>query len=92
MLSRVFYRLKPIANGKYQWFHQSTCLMEKALFQVEQKLPDMNNDNDSITTSIKSARSSYELLNGISKNIKTMSSQETLTALRTLFELQKDKT
>lgn len=47
------------------------------------------NDNDSMVTTIKSATNSYELLNVISKDVKQFSSQQTLTALKKLFELQK---
>lgn len=46
-------------------------------------------DNDSMMTAIKSSANSYELLNVISKNVKQFSAEQTLIALKTLFELQK---
>ncbi len=52
---------------------------------------DSKIDNGSMMiATIQSATSSYDLLNIISKNVKQFSVDQTLTALRKLFDLQKN--
>lgn len=65
--------------------HRSTKFMDKAAVETTTR-----NDNDSMVPTIKSASNSHELLNVISKNVKRFTAEETLTALRSLFELQKN--
>lgn len=97
MLSRIVWRCNPVVIGfrKHKMFHQSTCFMDKEIVNGElHKFPSTATkyDNDSMTTAIKSSTNSYELLNVISKNVKHFSAEQTLTALNTLFELQKHTT
>lgn len=93
MLSRIVRLWNPfvIGLGRPRMFHISTSLMDKSMERFEQLKVDSKNDKDHLTTIIKSAITSYALLDIISRNVKKFTPGQTTSALRTLFQLQKDK-
>lgn len=93
MLTRIGLRWRPALTGfrKHQMFHQSTSVLDKETVE-KHEVPcttTTRNDNDSMVTAIKLSKNSYELLNVLSKNARNFSAEETMTALKALFELQK---
>lgn len=94
MLSRLAWRWQSATSTyrNHRMFHQSLTRLDKHSANAVTHESDLKIDNESESTmipTIQSASNSYELLNVVSKNVKRFSAQQTLAALKTLFELQK---
>ncbi|KAJ6625240.1 hypothetical protein Bhyg_16521, partial [Pseudolycoriella hygida] len=90
MLLRIGCRWSPIVNGlrKSQILQQSA----RSMLCMDTRIAPSNitKDESDVTTIIKSASTSSELLQAIKNDANRLSAEDTLTALTALFEHQKN--